>query len=175
MCPPATSMFMTNIMLLWWKLDSVPLPLVSRKRLCSGDPSRERKCKVTSIKPKWQIELNLQCSYITLLERLFRSKRNWLRENRWHVMNRLHFSLSVNTSADMFLDKVLSGGTLLSALWQNIRREPDFTRGQPMHPPRVPQRPNFRDIFNAWAWNANCSLWIRNAMYKVFSTTTSQM
>jgi len=49
------SMFMTNSPLLWWTLDSVPLPLVIKPRvvskLCNGDPSGERKCKVTSIKP----------------------------------------------------------------------------------------------------------------------------
>jgi len=58
MCLLATSVFMINGMLLWWTLDSVPLPLVIKtkvlKKLCHGDPNYERKRKVTSIKPKLQ-------------------------------------------------------------------------------------------------------------------------
>jgi len=33
LCSPATSMFMTNIMLLWWTSDSVPLPTWSSRKL----------------------------------------------------------------------------------------------------------------------------------------------
>jgi len=62
-------MFMTNSisMLQWWTWDSAPLPSAmwhqsnrTDKRiglvvkLCNGDPSGERKCNVTSIKPNWQ-------------------------------------------------------------------------------------------------------------------------
>jgi len=56
MRPPATVMFMTNNMLLWWTLDSVPLPLVIKPKLVKEalQWKGERKCKVTSIKPNWQ-------------------------------------------------------------------------------------------------------------------------
>ena len=59
MCPPFAPMFMTNNMLLWWTLDSVPLPTQSSrklpKKLFNGDPIGEGKCEVSSIKPKWQV------------------------------------------------------------------------------------------------------------------------
>jgi len=47
-------MFMTNTMLLWWTLDSVLLPLVVEPKVVKEvlQWSGERKCKVTSIKPK---------------------------------------------------------------------------------------------------------------------------
>jgi len=53
MCGPATIMFVTNSMLLWWTLDSVPLPLVIKPKVAKEalQWSGERKCKVTSIKP----------------------------------------------------------------------------------------------------------------------------
>ena len=34
---------------------------------------------------------------------------------------------------------------------------PDFTREQPIHP-KVPEKPNFIVILNAWNWNPNYSL-----------------
>ena len=49
------------------------------------------------------------------------------------------------------------------------------TRFHKRNPPKVPQKSNFIVILNAWTGNANCSLWTRNAMYKDFTTTTSQM
>jgi len=33
MCPIATSMFMTDSTLLWWTLDSVPLPVVIKPKV----------------------------------------------------------------------------------------------------------------------------------------------
>jgi len=53
MRPPATVMFVTNSMLLWWTLDSVPLPLVIKSKVVKEalQWSGDRKCKVTSIKP----------------------------------------------------------------------------------------------------------------------------
>jgi len=56
MCPSATVMFMTNSMLLWWALDSVPLPLVTKPKVVKEalQWSGERNCKVTPIKPDWQ-------------------------------------------------------------------------------------------------------------------------
>jgi len=56
MCTPATVMFMTNSMLLWWTLDSVPLPLIIKPKFVveALHWSGERKCKVTSIKSNRQ-------------------------------------------------------------------------------------------------------------------------
>jgi len=54
MCPPATVMFMTNSMVLWWILASVPLPLDLIKSKVGKEAlqwSSERKYKVSSIKP----------------------------------------------------------------------------------------------------------------------------
>jgi len=49
----ATVMFMTSSMLLWWTLDSVPLPLVIKPKVVKETLqwSGERKCKVTPVKP----------------------------------------------------------------------------------------------------------------------------
>jgi len=41
--------------------------------------------------------------------------------------------------------------------------------------PKVPQKPNFIVILNAWTWNANCSLWTRNAIYKDFTAAMSKV
>jgi len=53
MCLPATVMFMTNSMLLWWTLDNVLLPLVIKPKVVTEalQLSGERKCKVTPVKP----------------------------------------------------------------------------------------------------------------------------
>jgi len=53
MCPPATVIFMTNNMLLWWTLDSVPLPRVIKPKVVKEalQWGCERKCNVISIKP----------------------------------------------------------------------------------------------------------------------------
>jgi len=76
MCPPATVMLMSKSMLLWWKLDSVPLPLVIKPKVLKEalQWSGKFKCKVTSI--KLATELNLQCNYFALVERQFHSKNN---------------------------------------------------------------------------------------------------
>jgi len=55
------------------------------------------------------------------------------------------------------------------------KKKTDFTREQPLHPPKVRQKPNFAVILNARIWNANSYLRIRNVMYKDFTTITSQM
>jgi len=69
LCTPlAVCMFISNSMQLCWTIDNIPLPLVSRMlwlKLCNGDPSGKRKCKVTSIKPIWQA--NRSYSAITSL------------------------------------------------------------------------------------------------------------
>jgi len=54
---PVTVMFMTNSMLLWWTLESKPLPLVKVLRE-SLQWRGERKCNVTSIEPNWQANWN---------------------------------------------------------------------------------------------------------------------
>jgi len=53
---PATVMFMTNSMLLWWTLDSVPLPLVIKPKVVKEALrwSDQRQCKVAWIKLNWQ-------------------------------------------------------------------------------------------------------------------------
>jgi len=57
------------------------------------------------------------------------------------------------------------------------KKKTDFTRGQPVHPPKVPENPTFIVILNAWSWNANSSLWFRNAglCAILYNYTTSQM
>jgi len=57
MCPPATVMFMTNSMLLWWTLESNCLMIRQctattrdQAERCKGSSAMERKCKVTLIK-----------------------------------------------------------------------------------------------------------------------------
>jgi len=52
MCPQAKVMFIINSMLLWWTLDSVPLPVVTKPKVAKEalQWSGECKCKVTSIK-----------------------------------------------------------------------------------------------------------------------------
>jgi len=66
MCTLTMSMFMAN-MLLWWILDSVPLPLVIKPKILKEALQRrsERKWKVASIKPNKRMEPTIQ--YTTLL------------------------------------------------------------------------------------------------------------
>jgi len=73
MCLPATVMFMTNTMLLWWTLDSVLLPLVVEPKVVKEvlQWSGERKCKVTSIKPKWQAKWTYNATTSLLLNGTF--------------------------------------------------------------------------------------------------------
>jgi len=57
------TMFMTNNMLLWWTLDSVPLPLVIKEKVAKEalQWSFERKCNVMSItRTDKRIELKMQ-------------------------------------------------------------------------------------------------------------------
>ena len=50
MCPPDTVIFMTSSMLLWWSLDSVPLPLVIKPKVVKEAASARAKFGM-SIKP----------------------------------------------------------------------------------------------------------------------------
>jgi len=103
MCPlTIRPMFVTNI-LLWWTLDSVPLPTVIKPKVVKKDLQWrcERRAQVesyvvTSVKPK--SELDLQCNILTLVERQFRSKSqavvtkgvSWGRDPKFHcVQNNL--------------------------------------------------------------------------------------
>jgi len=81
MCPPATIMFMmTNSMLLWWTLDSVPLLLVIKPKFLveALQWSSERRAQVQSYVNQTELasECNLKCNYFTFVERNFRSKNN---------------------------------------------------------------------------------------------------
>jgi len=57
----------------------------------------------------------------------------------------------------------------LSALWRNTRKKHISHKSNPCIP-KVPQSPIII-IHNVCTWNANCSSWIRNVMYKDFATT----
>ena len=61
------TMFMTNSMLLWWILDSVPLPLVIKQKVAKEAMqwSSERRAQVQSYvnQPELTSELNLKCNY----------------------------------------------------------------------------------------------------------------
>jgi len=80
MGPPRTSMFMTNIMLLWWTLDSLELSLVLKPNFVKETLQwrSEWQAQVQSYLNQTELtsELNLQCNYFTLVERHFRTKNN---------------------------------------------------------------------------------------------------
>jgi len=73
-------MFMTNSMLLWWTLNSVPLVLVIKRKLVKKalQWKYEGLAQVQSCVNQSELtsELNLQCNCFTLVERHFRSKNN---------------------------------------------------------------------------------------------------
>jgi len=72
-------MFMTNSMLLCWTLDSVAVPLVKPKVVKEALLWRsKRRAQVQSYVNQIEMtrELNLQCNYLTLVERHFCSKNN---------------------------------------------------------------------------------------------------
>jgi len=86
MCRQATPKFMmTNSMLLWWTSDSVPLPLVTKPKFVveALQWSSKRRDQVQSYINQTELtsELNLKCNYFAVVERNFRSKNNWIREN----------------------------------------------------------------------------------------------
>jgi len=68
--PQATSMFMTNSMLLWWTLDRVPLPLVIKPNIIKKALQwrSELRAPVQSYVNQAEIasELNLQRNYFTV-------------------------------------------------------------------------------------------------------------
>ena len=144
MCPPAKVTFMINSMLLWWTLDSVPLPLVIKQKLVKeamqwGD---EHKCKVTSIKPNWQAIWTYNAITSLLLNDTFIGRTTDLEKTV--NMNRLLIWLSVTTIADAFLHKSnVWARDHLSPLWRNTQKSGLHTREQPKHPPKVPEKPKF--------------------------------
>jgi len=77
MCFPATVIFMTNSMLLWWTLDSEPLPLVIKPKVVT-ETTMERRAQVQSYVSQTELasELNLHCYFFALVARHFRSKNN---------------------------------------------------------------------------------------------------
>jgi len=81
MCLLATTMFMTNSMLLWWTLHSVPFPVVTKLKVVKEALQWrcERRAQVQSYVNKQTeltSEMNLQRNYFNLVERHFRSKNN---------------------------------------------------------------------------------------------------
>jgi len=80
MCPPATAMFLSNSILLWWTLDSVPLPLVIKPKVLQealqwrSERREQVQCYVN--RTELTSELNLQCNYFALVERHFPLKNN---------------------------------------------------------------------------------------------------
>jgi len=69
---PTTSMFVTNSMLLCWKLDSVPLPVAIKPKVVNEALQwrSERPAQVRSSVNQTELtsELNLQYNYFTLVE-----------------------------------------------------------------------------------------------------------
>ena len=86
-------------------------------------------------------------------------------------MNWLLFSLSVVTSANVILVKL---GCMINYVLYDAIHEKKQTSHE-SNPLKVPQKPYFIVFLNAWTWNANCSLWIRNVMYEGITNTTSQV
>jgi len=160
-------------MLLWWSLDRVPLPVITKskvvKDLCNGDLSDERKFKITSIKPNWQPNWTNSVITSLLLSGTFVRRTTYLEKTA--NINWLPFSLLVSTSADAFLHKRLGAQSTIRFITQYTKRTRLHMRAI-MHPSKVPQKPIFIVSLSTWTWNANCSLWIRNVMYKSFTTPT---
>jgi len=75
MCLLVTSMLMTNSLLLWWTLDSVPLPFVIRAKVVNEALQwrSELRAQVQSYVSHIEItsELNLQCNHFIRVERHF--------------------------------------------------------------------------------------------------------
>jgi len=164
MCLPATVICMANSMLLWWTLDIVVPPIVFKPKVVTEalQWSGKRRCKVKQIEKQIeptnkqtdkQIEptsklnrqteptskLNLQCNYVALVERHFRSKNNWLGENL--TMNFLLMSFSVTTIADARKGKVWAHDQP-SALWRNTRKMPTSQESNPCIRPKFPKSPS---------------------------------
>ena len=123
MCLAATIMFMTNSMLLWWTLDSEPLPLVIKPKVVTETLqwSSERKCKVTPVKPNWQANWTYSAITSLLLNDTFVRRTTNL--DKTANMNFLLISLSVTTTPDVFLHKGNAWThDQLSTLWRNTRK-----------------------------------------------------
>ena len=110
MCPPATVMFMTNSIVLCWKLDSVPLPLDVIKPKVVKEAlqwSGERKCNVTWIKPNWQADWTYNAITSLLSNDTFVRRTSDLEKTA--NMSWLPFLLSLTTSGTRSCIKVKSG------------------------------------------------------------------
>jgi len=144
MCPPPTVIFVTNSMLLWWTLDSVPLLLVIKTKIVKEvlQWSGECKCKVTSIKPNWQASWT--CSFVRRRTDLMKTVN----------MHWLLISLSVITIADAFLLKRWRLGTRSTIRFMTqYTKKTDFTREQSLHSPKVPQKTKFiQECLPTYLW-----------------------
>jgi len=123
MCPPATVMFMTNTMPLWWTSDSVP-PSYAIKRKDAKKPlqwSGERKCKVAPIKPNWQANwtlMQLLRSCRTTLS--FEEQLNWRKLLTWtDCLSRFQES----QSQTRFCKKVTSGRAINYPLYDAMHEK----------------------------------------------------
>jgi len=94
---------LTNRMLLWWTLDSVPLPVVIKRKVVTEalQWSGERKCKVTSIKQNWQVNWTYNAITLLVLNDTFVRRTTDLEKTA--NVNWLLISLSATTIADAFL------------------------------------------------------------------------
>ena len=149
MRPPATVMFVTNSMLLWWTLDSVPLPLVIKSKVVTEvlKWSGERRCRVTSIKSNWQA--NWTCNAITslLLNGTFNRRATDLEKTA--NMNWLLISLSVTTIADTFLHKgKVWAHDQLSASWRNTLEKQTSQESSPCIRPKFPKAQVYNRIYS---------------------------
>ena len=140
-------MFITNSMVLWWILASVPLPLdlikpkVVKESLQWGG---ERKCKVMSIKPNWPANWTYNAITSLLLNDTFIRRTSDLKKTA--NMNWLSFSLLVTTNADAFLHKSnVWVHDQLSALLHNSLKKQTSHESNPCIRPKFPKKPKFTE------------------------------
>ena len=143
---------MANAMLLWWTLDSVPLPLVIKPKVVKEalQWSDERKCTVAPVKPNWQAIWTYNAITSLLLNDTYVRRTTDLEKTV--DINFLLMPLSVTTSADAHKGKVWAHDQP-PALRRSTRKKTDFTREQPMHTPKVPLKPKLiEQWFPTFLW-----------------------
>ena len=158
-------------LLLWWTLDSVPPPLVIKPKVVKEAVQwrSERRVQMQSYVNQNEMTSELwswtyKAMASLLLNGTFVGRTTDLEKTV--NMNWLPFSLSVTTSIDAFLYEGNVWAHVNFSLYHAIHENPDFTREQPMHPPKIPQKPNFIVIgFGLRMQTVLSFLWIRNVMY----------
>ena len=146
MCVAATVMCMANSMLLWWTLDSVPLPLVIKPKVVKQTLqwSGKRRCKVTPVKPNWQTNWTYNAVTSLLLNDTFIRRTTDLEKTV--KMNFLLISLAVTTIADAFVHKGnVWAHDSIPALWRNTRKKQASQESNPCIRPKLPKSPSLQN------------------------------